>query len=80
MPPIIGLRTNRKLHFWGPRTPDFWNSDVLNQICPSFLTFDNDLFVFDSSCRVFDHGEDELLTFDSTYYRFDGVSPVMDGN
>ena len=81
MPPIIESRANRGLHYWGPSSNDLWGADVIQQRCPEFLLFDDtESLTFDSSCRIFDHGEDDPMTFDSTIYLFDGTAPVMDGD
>ena len=78
MPPVIGLRTNRRLHYWGPNK-DFV-VEVVARKCPTVFTFDNSELTFDSSCRIFDNNKNEVFSFDSLNYNFSGAMPIMDDN
>lgn len=60
-------RVNNPIDWWGPRRTQ---EEIIGPTCPTTFTFDNDILTFDSSCPIFDLGEDVLWRMDTTEIKF----------
>jgi len=68
-------RTNNPLDWWGPKIRE---DQIRGPICPTSLTFDNDIHLFSSSCPIFDLGDATDFTFDSIEILFSSESRTFD--
>lgn len=62
--------------WWGPKLLN-WEDQVINQVCPTSLTFDSD-HNFSSSCPIFDLGGDVVFSFDVNNIYFSSTTRTFD--
>ena len=60
-------KTNLPVDWWMKGN---WWDQVVPPTCPTEFTFDSDVYLFSSSCPIFDLGVDSIFTFDSLDYLF----------